>query len=82
MKKTREQLPLSLGSDRPTDPQRTLEVNCLNCRAQFIAYYGFDKENVETVEVQKCGLCGGDEFKRDNFKGATIWLLAQVTARR
>jgi len=34
------------------------------------------------VEVQKCGLCGGDEYKRENFKGATIRLVAQVTARR
>jgi len=50
--------------------------------AKFIAYYGHDEENVETVEVQKCGLCKGNEFKRDNFKNATIRLVAQVTARR
>jgi hypothetical protein len=57
-------------------------VNCSNCGAKFVAYYGSDEENTETVEVQKCGLCGGDESKRDNFKNATIRLMAQVTARR
>jgi len=54
-------------------------VNCTNCGAKFVAYYGYDEKNVETVEVQKCGLCGGDEFQRDNFKNATIRLVAQVT---
>jgi hypothetical protein len=49
---------------------------------KFVAYYGYDEENVDIGEGQKCGLCGGDEFKRDNFKKATIRLLAQVTARR
>ena len=75
---------LGLGPDKekPTGPERTLEVLCSNCGAKFVAYYGYDDENIETVEVQKCGLCGGDEFKRDNFKGATIRLIAQVTARR
>jgi hypothetical protein len=75
---------LGLGSDatKPTGPERTLEVNCANCGARFTAYYGYDEENVETVEVRSCGLCHGEAFKRDNFKWATIRLVAQVTARR
>jgi hypothetical protein len=84
-KKTdREQLNLGLSGDKqaPTEPERTLEVNCANCGAKFIAYYGYDEENVETLEVRSCGLCHGDAFKRDNFKGATIRLLAEVTSRQ
>jgi len=38
--------------------------------------------HVETVEVNSCGLCHGEAFKRDNFKNATIRLVAQVMARR
>ena len=34
------------------------------------------------LEVKSCGLCHGEVFKRDNFKGASIRLVAQVTARR
>jgi len=37
----------------------------------FVAYYRYDEENVETVVVQKCGLCHGEAYRRDNFKGAT-----------
>jgi hypothetical protein len=84
-KKTdRDQLDLGLSSDKKTrsEPERTLEVNCSNCGAKFIAYYGYDEENVKTVEVRSCGLCRGDAFKRGNFKGAVIRLLAEVTARR
>lgn len=47
-----------------------------------MTYYGYDEENVETVEVEKCGLCHGDEYRRDNFKNAMIRLMAQVMARR
>jgi hypothetical protein len=42
-----------------------------NCGAKFVACCGFDGEKTETVEVQKCGLCHGDEYRRDNFRGAT-----------
>ncbi|MGO9451366.1 MAG: hypothetical protein ACLQDV_10045 [Candidatus Binataceae bacterium] len=81
-KKAREQLDLGLSADKQTGPARTLEVNCSNCGAKFVAYYGYDEENVDTVEVKSCGLCHGEAFKRDNLKGATIRLIAQVTARR
>jgi hypothetical protein len=57
-------------------------VNCSNCGARFVAYYGYDEEVVETVEVKSCGLCHGEAYRRGNFKGATIRLVAQVTARR
>jgi hypothetical protein len=82
VKKRREQLDLGLGAEKPTGPARTLEVNCLNCGAKFVAYYGDDEDNVETVEVRSCGLCHGEAFKHSNFKGATIQLIAQVTSRR
>jgi hypothetical protein len=45
-------------------------------------YYGYDEENIETVDVKSCGLCHGDEYRRNNFKNATIRLMAQVTARQ
>jgi len=81
-KKGREQLDLGLGADKQTGPERTLEVNCSNCGTKFVAYDGYDEENVDTVEVRSCGLCHGSEYKRENFKGATIRLVAEVTARR
>jgi len=40
-KKSREQLDLWLGPDKPTGPERTLEVSCLNYGANFVAYYGY-----------------------------------------
>jgi hypothetical protein len=82
MKKSRSQLDLGLRSDKATGPERTLEISCMNCGAKFVAYFGYDEENLETVEVRSCGLCHGEEHKRDNFKGATIRLIAQVTVRR
>ena len=57
-------------------------MSCLNCGAKFVAFYGYDEENVETVEVQSCGLCHGEEYKRDNLKDATIRLVAEVTSQR
>ncbi len=57
-------------------------MNCSNRGAKFVAYYGYDEENVEEVEGSSCGLCHGEAFRRDNFKNATIRLVAQVTARR
>ena len=56
-------------------------MNCANCGAKFVAYYGYD-EDVDSVEVNSCGLCHGEAFKGGNFKGATIRLVAEVTARR
>ena len=37
--------------------------------------------DTETVDVEKCGLCGGDSFKKDVFRDTGIRLIAQVTAR-
>ena len=65
MKKHREQLPLGLAGDKqrpPSAPERTLEVNYSYCGAKFVAYYGFDDEKVEEIEVRSCGLCHSDEF--------------------
>jgi hypothetical protein len=71
-----------LQFSRPSDTGRTLEVRCGNCQARFIAWHGTEEDaETETVHVERCGLCGGDPFKKDNFKDAVIQLLAQVTAR-
>jgi len=67
--------------EKQAGPERSLEVNCSNCGAKFSAYYGTDADVVYTVHVSSCGLCHGDTFKRNNFKGATIRLLAEVTAQ-
>ena len=54
-----------------------------NCGAKFIAYYGYDEENVETVEVRLCGLCHSETLRSDNFQERDHpGLVAEVTARR
>jgi hypothetical protein len=69
-------------SRRAPSRERTLEVRCDNCQARFVAWYGTEEDaETETVAVEKCGLCGGDSFKKDNFKDCTLRLMAQVTAR-
>jgi Zn finger protein HypA/HybF involved in hydrogenase expression len=71
-------LPFSRSPSR----DRTLEVHCDNCKARFVAWYGTEEESeTETVDVEKCGLCGSHSFKRDNFKYCTLRLMAQVTKR-
>ena len=75
---TQSDLPFS----RSPDTSRTLEIHCGNCGAKFIVFYDTEGEaGTETVETEKCGLCGGDPFKRDNFKDSVLRLMAQVTAR-
>jgi hypothetical protein len=60
----------------------TLQIHCDNCQARFVAWYGTeDDAETETFDVEKCGLCGGDPLKRDNFKDCVLRLMAQVTAR-
>ena len=71
-------LPFSRSPSR----ERTLEVRCDNCKARFVAWYGTeDDAGTETVDVEKCGLCGGESFKKDVFKDTVIRLMAEVTAR-
>jgi hypothetical protein len=71
-----------LPFSRSLSRERTLEVHCDNCKARFVAWYGTEEDaETETVDVEKCGLCGGDSFKKDNFKDCTLRLMAQVTAR-
>ena len=71
-----------LPFSRPPSRERTLKVHCDNCQARFVAWYGTEEEaDSETVDVEKSGLCGGDSFKKDNFKDCTLRLMAQVTAR-
>ena len=54
-------------------------------RVRFIGWwkwYGTEEDaDTETVDVEKCGLCGGGPFKKDNFKDCTLQLMAEVTAR-
>ena len=68
---------------RSANRERTLQIHCDNCQSRFVAYYG-TKEDVEpeTIDVKKCGLCGGDPSKRDNFKYCALRLVAEVTARK
>ena len=71
-----------LPFSRAPDTSRTLEIHCGNCGARFIAFYGTEDDAATgTVDTDKCGLCGGDPFKRDNFKDSVLRLMAQVTAR-
>jgi hypothetical protein len=65
-----------LPFSRPPSRKRTLEVHCDNCQARFVASYGTEEDaETETVDVEKCGLCGGDSFKKDNFKDCTLRLM-------
>lgn len=71
-------LPFSRSPSR----EQTLEVHRDNCKARLVASYGTEEDtDTETVDVEKCGLCGGDSIKKDNFKDCTLRLMAQVTAR-
>ena len=61
---------------------RTLEVHRGNCGARFAAWYGTEEYAGALVkDVEKCGLCGGDPFKRDNLEDAVLRLIPHVTAR-
>jgi hypothetical protein len=52
-----------------------LEIHCGNCKARFVAYYGTEESaDTETLDVEKCGLCGDDPFKPDNFTDAVLRL--------
>jgi hypothetical protein len=43
--------------------ERTLEVHCDNCQARFVAWYGTEEDaDTETIDVEKCGLCGGRQL--------------------
>jgi hypothetical protein len=60
----------------------TLEVHCRNCGARFAAWYGTEEyAGTEVKDVEKCGLCGGDPFKKDNFRDAVLRVIPYVTAR-
>jgi Zn finger protein HypA/HybF involved in hydrogenase expression len=75
-------LQTGLPFSRSPTRERTLEVRCDNCKARFVAWYGTEEEaETETVDVEKCGLCGGTASRKDNFKDCTLRLMAQVTAR-
>jgi hypothetical protein len=64
------------------DRDRTVEVHCRNCGARFVAWYGAEEDaGTEVKEIRKCGLCGGDPFKKDNFKDVILRLIPYVTAR-
>jgi hypothetical protein len=42
-----------------------LEIHCDNCQARFIAWYGTEEDaDTDTIDVEKCGLCGGDPVKK------------------
>jgi len=41
------------------------------------------KKDADTkiIDVEKCGLCGGELVKRANFKDSALRLVAEYTAR-
>ena len=57
----------SVKNDRPELLVAHYGLNW-NCRECFIAWYGEEDAEAETIDVQKCGLCGGDPFKKDNLR--------------
>ena len=60
-----------------------MEIQCENCQARFVAWYGTEEDaDTQTIDVENCGLCGSDPFKKDNFKDAVLRLVAQVTTRK
>jgi len=60
-----------------------LEIHCENCQARFVAWYGTEEDaDTQTIDVEDCGLCGSDPFKKDNFKDAVLRLVAQFTTRK
>jgi hypothetical protein len=55
------------------------EVHSDNCQARFIAWYRTEEDaGTEVVDLERCGWCGGDSFRKDNFKDWVIQLLARV----
>ena len=55
----------ALPFSRSIHKSRTLEIHCDNCQARFVAFYGTEEDaETETVDVEKCGLCSGDSFKK------------------
>src|SRR5262245_62011139 len=69
------------GSQRMLDPRRTLEVQCGNCRAKFRAWYGASDSGLQTIHVNRCGLCEGDPLMKLMYKGCGLQLVARVTNR-
>jgi hypothetical protein len=49
--------------------------------SRFVAWYGEEDAGTEVKDVDKCGLSGGDPFKKDNFKDAVLRLIPHVIAR-
>ena len=82
-------MPRRKGSDSQSDRsfmrpnrERTHEVHCANCWAWLVAWFRTEEDADKVIaDVERCGLCSGDTFERDNFKDSVIELLAQVTAR-
>ena len=71
-----------LPFSRAPDISRTMEIHCGNCGASFIALYGTEEDaTTELVDTDKCGLCGGDPFKKEKFKDSVLRLMAQVMTR-
>jgi len=55
-KKGLSQLELRIGSGKPKAPERSLEVHCSNCGAEFLAYHGLDEENINFLHRGREGV--------------------------
>jgi hypothetical protein len=63
------------------DPDRTLEVQCGNCRAKFRPWYGANDSGLQTIHVDRCGLCEGDPLMKLVYEGCGLQLVARVANR-
>jgi hypothetical protein len=70
-----------LAAPRLLDPDRTPEVNCGNCRAKFRPWYGANDSGVQTIHVNRCGLCEGDPLMKLMYEDCGLQLVARVTNR-
>jgi len=68
------------GSRRMLDPDRTLEIHCGNCRAKFRPWYGANDSGLQTIQVNRCGLCEGDPLMKLMYE--KLWVAAGCVCNR
>jgi hypothetical protein len=62
------------------DPDRTLEVQCGNCRAKFRAWFGASDSGVQTIRVKMQHVRRRPLMKL-MYEGCGLQLVARVTNR-
>ncbi len=81
-------LPVNQSEDRgprsrlsPGPPQANAGNPVPELRRQVHRVLRLHRDNVETVEVAECGICGEEAHKKDIFKRCRIRLIPEITAR-